>query len=88
MAELNMVLKTVQLVGELPRLELGGSVASATRLRQWLRQVAQSLEPAGNAVTSWWQWACNSANAAHRVFLVTALDQREAVLPQGGVPPQ
>ena len=83
MAELDMVLKTVQRVGELPKPELGGSAARNRGLKQWLRQVARSLEPAGNAATSWWQWPCNSANAAHRVFLATALDQQETVLPQG-----
>merc|ERR1711994_1216552 len=88
MAELNMVLKTLQMVGEFPMLELGDSATRARRLEQWLRQVAQSLEPTGHTVTSWWQWARNSAEAAHRVFLDTALDQRETVLPQGGVPSQ
>ena len=83
MAELNMVLKTLQMVGEFPKLELGDSATRARRLEQWLRQVTQSLEPTGHTVTSWWQWARNSAEAAHRVFLTTALDQRESVLPQG-----
>ena len=88
MAELNLVLKTLPLVGEFPKLELGDSATRARRLQQWLRQVTQSLEPTGHHVTSWWQWARNSAEAAHRVFLTTILDQREAMLPQEGVPPQ
>ena len=83
MAELNMVLKTLQMVGEFPKLELGDATTRARRLEQWLRQVTQSLEPTGPTVTTWWQWARNSAEAAHRVFLATALDQRESVLPQG-----
>ena len=82
MAELNMVQLTM-LVGEIPRLELGNSTANAEGLAQWLRNVEQSLEPAGTDVTSWWRWACNSAYASHRVFLATPLDQRETVRPQG-----
>ena len=88
MAELNLVLKTLNLVAEFPKLELGDPTTRARRLEQWLRQVTQSLEPAGHIVTSWWQWARNSADAAHRVFLATALDHRESVLPPGGVPPR
>ena len=88
MAELNMVLKTISMVGEFPKLELGDPTTRARRLEQWLRQVTQSLEPTGPIVASWWQWARNSAETAHRVFLNTALDQRETVLPQGGeLPP-
>ena len=88
MAELNMVLKTISMVGEFTKLELGDPTTRARRLEQWLRQVTQSLEPTGSIVASWWQWARNSAETAHRDFLNTALDQREAVLPQGGLPPQ
>ena len=88
MAELNMVLKTLQVVGEFPKLELGDPATRARRLEQWLRQVTQSLEPTGPTVAALWQWARNSAEAAHRVFLITILDQRESVLPQAGVPPQ
>ena len=78
-----MVLKTVHKVGGFPKLELGDVATRATGLIQWFRQMRRSLEPAGNTAILWWQWACNSANAAHRVFLVTALDQRGTVLPQG-----
>ena len=82
-----MVLKTVPMVGALPKLELGDPTSRATRLKQWLSQVTQSLEPTGPHVTSWWQWAHNSAAAAHRFFLFADLAQRETGLPLGGVPP-
>ena len=88
MAELNLVLKTLNLVAEFPKLELGDPTTRARRLEEWLRQVTQSLQPAGPHAISWWQWARNSAEAAHRVFLATALDHRESVLPPGGVPPR
>ena len=88
MAELNMVLKTLTLTGEFPKLEPGDPATRARRFEQWLRQVTQSLEPTGPVVASWWQWARNSAEAAHRTFLATALDLRESVLPQGDVPTQ
>ena len=82
MAELNMVLKTMNLVPEFPKLEPGDPATRARRLQQWLLQVSQSLEPVGPHVTAWWKWARTSAETAHRVFLTTALDQREPVLPQ------
>ena len=84
-----MVLKTIQtLVPEFPKLEPGDPASRARRLQQWLLQVSQSLEPAGPHATAWWKWARTCAEMAHRVFLTTALDQRESVLPQEGVPPQ
>ena len=39
MAGLSIVLKTMQMVGEFPKLELGDSATRARRLEQWLRQV-------------------------------------------------
>ena len=88
MAELNMVLKTLQtLVPEFPKLEPGDPANRARRLQQWLLQVSQSLEPAGPHVTAWWKWARTSAETAHHIFLTMPLDQRESVLPQEGVPP-
>eukprot|EP00959_Pyramimonas_sp_CCMP1952_P048358 1009438-Pyramimonas_sp.AAC.1 len=48
MAELNMILKSLQtLVPELPKLEPGDPGTRARRFQQWLLQVTQALEPAG-----------------------------------------
>eukprot|EP00959_Pyramimonas_sp_CCMP1952_P080159 1675675-Pyramimonas_sp.AAC.1 len=89
MAELNMVLKTLQtLVPEFPKLEPGDPGTRARRLQQWLLQVSQAIEPAGHHVTSWWQWVRSSAESTHTVYLSKPLDKREQIYPQEALPPQ
>ena len=89
MAELNMVLKTIQsLVPEFPKLEPGDPSTRARRLQQWLLQVSQAIEPAGLHVTSWWQWVRTPAENTHAIYLTKPLDQREHVYPQEVLPPQ
>lgn len=89
MAELNLILKTVQtLVPEFPKLEPGDPGTRARRLQQWLLQISQALEPAGPHVTSWWNWVCTSAQTTHNVFVTKPLDQREHIFPHDVIPPQ
>ena len=67
MAELSMVLKTLQsLVPELPKLEPGDSATRARRFQQWLLRVGQAIQPAGVHVITWWNWCVQSAEEAHR----------------------
>ena len=87
MAELNMILKTLQsMVPEFPKLELGQTGTRPCRLQQWLLTVTQALVPAGHHVMSWWQWICAAAEKSHGVFLIKPLDQREAVSPGDAIP--
>ena len=87
MAELNMILKTLQsMVPEFPKLETGDPGTRARRLQQWLLHVSQAIEPAGYHVMSWWQWVRTSAESTHSIFLTKPLDQRERVFPQETVP--
>ena len=87
MAELNMILKTIQtLVPEFPKLEPGDPGTRARRLQQWILHVTQALEPAGHHVTSWWKWVCQSAHSTHSIFLTKPLDQREHILPEESIP--
>ena len=87
MAELNMILKTLQsMVPEFPKLEIGDPGTKPRRLQQWLLHVSQAIEPAGHHVMSWWQWVRTSAESTHRIFLTKLFDQRERVFPQEQMP--
>ena len=89
MAELNMILKTLQtLVPEFPKLDPGDPSTPARSFQQWLLQVVQSLEPAGSHVTSWWSWVRTTAEQAHRVMTTRPVDQRENIIPREAGPPQ
>ena len=78
MAELNMILKTLQsMVPEFPKLETGDPGTRARRLQQWLLHVSQAIGPAACHVMSWWQWVRTSAESTHSIFLTKLLDQRE-----------
>ena len=69
MAELNMVLKTLQtLVPDFPRLESGDPGTRARRLQQWLLHVTQASVPAGPHVTSWLRWVRTSADSTTGSF--------------------
>ena len=87
MAELNMILKTLQtLVPEFPKLDPGDPGTRARRFQQWLLHITQALEPAGYHVTSWWAWCRESAEKAHRELMSRPMDQRENILPREAVP--
>ena len=88
-AELYMILKTMQsLVGDFPKLEAGDPNTRASRFRQWLMHIAQTIEPAGPHVKAWWQWVSTAAEQTHSIFLSKPLDQREHVYPQEALPAQ
>ena len=87
MAELNMIMKTLQtMVPEFPKLEIGELGTRPRRLQQWLLSVTQALEPTGHHVMSWWRWVRTSAETTHSIFLTKPLDQRERVLPTDSIP--
>ena len=63
-----------------------GHILRSQAVQQWIRQVAQSLEPAGRRVMAWWRWVCTAAKSTHANFIATAVDRREHVFPRQALP--
>jgi hypothetical protein len=55
-AELNMLLKFLGAMGELPKIELGEGAIRGERFGFWRAAVEAQLKTTRKVVTLWWEW--------------------------------
>ena len=78
-AELNVLLKFLQTLGDLPKIELGEPASRGERLAVWRTAVEAQLRTTRRVVMEWWQWSYAGAEIYYNHWLKLPLLQRNQI---------
>ena len=68
-AELNVLLKFLQTLGDLPKIDLGEPASRGERLAVWRTAVEAQLRTTRKVVMEWWQWSYAGAEIYYNHWL-------------------
>ena len=78
-AELNVLLKFLQTLGDLPKIELGDPASRGERLVVWRTAVEAQLRTTRKVVMDWWKWSYAGAEIYFNHWLKLPLLQRNQI---------
>ena len=78
-AELNVLLKFLQTLGDLPKIEIGDGSTRGERLAVWKTAVEAQLRTTRRVVMEWWQWTYAGAERYYNHWLKLPLLQRNVL---------
>ena len=78
-AELNVLLKFLQTLGDLPKIDLGEPASRGERLAVWRTAVEAQLRTTRKVVMEWWQWSYAGAEIYYNHWLKLPLLQRNQI---------
>ena len=78
-AELNVLLKFLQTLGDLPKIELGEPASRGERLAVWRTAVEAQLRTTRKVVMDWWKWSYAGAEIYYNHWLKLPLLHRNQI---------
>ena len=75
-AELNLLIKFLNSMGDLPKVEIGDVNARGERLMLWRVAMEEQLKTTRRVVVDWWHWCNKLANQLYQQWLKTPVLQR------------
>ena len=78
-AELNVLLKFLQTLGDLPKIDLGEPASRGERLAVWRTAVEAQLRTTRRVVMEWWQWSYAGAEIYYNHWLKLPLLKRNQI---------
>ena len=77
--ELNVLLKFLQTLGDLPKIDFGEPASRGERLAVWRTAVEAQLRTTRRVVMEWWQWSYAGAEIYYNHWLKLPLLQRNQI---------
>ena len=77
--ELGMLVKFLQSMAELPKIEMGEPSTRSERLRMWQAAVSLLLDGTRPEVVDWWDWSVDRGQAAYQQWLDAPVTQKGKV---------
>ena len=78
-AELNVLLKFLGTLGDLPKIELGDTTTRGERLGLWRAAMDAQLKTTRRVVTTWWNWCYSVASNHYQRWLKTPIIERNQI---------
>ena len=79
MSELNLLVKFLNSMGDLPRIDIGDAHDRGERLTLWRVAMETQLKTTRRVVVDWWRWCNGQADKCYQLWLRTPILERNQI---------